>query len=125
MKKLWVGIGILAALLAIAIGGAIVLGHVHGELADRLEQAAEEAPTDWQGASALAQSVQEDWSRHRHWIAALVDHEPLEEINGLFDQLDLCKREKNPEKFAAVCLQIATICTALEESHMPFWWNLL
>lgn len=125
MKKLWVGVGILAALLAVAIGGAMVLGHAHAELADGLEQAAEAAPTDWQNACALAQSAQNNFLRHRHWIAAFVEHEPLEEITGLFDQLDLAQREQNPEKFAALCLQIAAICTALEESHMPFWWNLL
>ena len=125
MKKLWIGIGILLVLLALGIASSMVTRHVHGDLADRLEQAASLSPQDWDSANALADSARASWEQHQHWIAALVDHEPLEEISGLFDQLALSQRSHDPIEFAAVCLQIASICTMLEESHSPYWWNLL
>ena len=83
MKKLWAGIGILAVLLALGIGAAMVMQHIHGDLAHRLEQAADQSQQDWQRANALAESARASWEQHRHRIAALVDHEPLEEISSL------------------------------------------
>ena len=125
MKKLWAGILILAVLLCVGIAAAMVMGHVHEDMAHRLESAAQLCRTDWQKANSLAVSAREDWDAHRYWIAALVDHEPLEEISSLFSQLELCRSEPNPEEFAVVCLRIASICTTLSESHSPYWWNLL
>ncbi|MBO5323486.1 MAG: DUF4363 family protein [Oscillospiraceae bacterium] len=125
MKKLWAGIAVLAVLLGIGIGAAMVMQHVHGDLANRLEKAAGLCKTDWQGATSLAESASASWTQHQHWIAALVDHEPLEEIESLFDQLSLCQSNEDTEEFAAVCLRIANICNMLEESHSPYWWNLL
>lgn len=125
MKKLWAGVAILAVLLGIGIGAAIVMRHIHGDLADRLEEAADLCIADWDKANALADSARESWEQHHHWIAALVDHEPLEEIESLFSQLALCQSLGDTEEFAAVCLRIAGICNMLGESHSPFWWNLL
>ena len=125
MKKLWAGILILAVLLSGGIAASLVMKHVHENMAHRLESAAQLCQTDWQKANSLAGSAREDWDTHRHWVAALVEHEPLEEISSLFSQLELCQREKNPEEFAVVCLRIASICTTLSESHSPSWWNLL
>lgn len=125
MKKLWAGIAILAVLLGLGIGGAMVMDHVHGDLSDRLENAADLCTSHWEQANALAESARTSWEQHHHWIAALVDHEPLEEIESLFFQLSLCQSLGDTEEFAAVCLRIASICNVLEESHSPFWWNLL
>lgn len=125
MKKLWAGIAILAVLLGIGIGAAAVMQHIHGDLAHRLEEAADLCASQWGQANALANSARESWEQHQHWIAALVDHEPLEEIESLFAQLSLCQSCHDTEEFAAVCLRIAGICNMLEESHSPYWWNLL
>ena len=125
MKKLWAGIAILAVLLCIGFGVATIMGHIHGNLAHRLEAAADLCFTDWQEASSLADSARASWEQHHHWIAALVDHEPLEEIESLFSQLELSQRSRDTEEFAAICLRIAGICKMLEESHSPYWWNLL
>lgn len=125
MKKLWAGIGILAVLLAMGIGAAAAMGHFHRDLGAQLEQAAELCLTDWKTANALADSARQSWQQHRHWVAALADHEPLEEISSLFYQLDLCQKTGDAEEFAAVCLRITGICDILSESHSPYWWNLL
>ena len=125
MKKLWAGIAILAALLGVGLVAASLIQHVHEELSDQLETAAEWCKTDWQKADSLTESAKVSWEQHRHWIAALVDHEPLEEISSLFSQLSLCQSNRDTEEFAAVCLRIADICDTLAEGHMPYWWNLL
>ncbi|MBE6959724.1 MAG: DUF4363 family protein [Ruminococcaceae bacterium] len=125
MKKLWIGILILAVLLVMGLGATMIMQHAHGDLVNRLEQAAKLSLPDWEQAKALAASARSSWEQRRHWIAALVDHEPLEEIASLFDQLSLCQTLGDTSQFSAVCLRIASICTMLEESHSPSWWNLL
>ena len=125
MKKLWVGVVILVLLLGMGIGSAMLMQHIHSDLATRLEQAADQSVTDWEQAKALAESAKASWEQHRHWIAALMDHEPLEEITNLFDQLSLCQHYGDRKEFSSVCLRIAGICSVLEESHSPYWWNLL
>ena len=125
MKKLWAGIGILAVLLAMGIGAAAAMGHFHRDLGAQLEQAAELCQTDWKTANTLAGSARQSWQQHRHWVAALADHEPLEEISSLFSQLSLCQKNADAEEFAVVCLRISGLCDMLSESHNPYWWNLL
>ena len=125
MKKLWAGIVILAALLAMGAGSAAVMQHLHQDLASRLEQAAAQCRSDWPAAASLSADVQKSWEQHRYWVAALSDHEPLEEIAALFSQLDLCRSNGDRAEFAVVCLRIASLCDALGESQTPYWWNLL
>lgn len=125
MKKLWAGIGILAVLLTLGIGAAWVMQDVHQGLAHQLEQAAACSRSDWEAANHLADSARGTWEKRRHLVAALVDHEPLEEINNLLDQLQLYQDDRHQESFAAVCLQLASLYTTLSESHSPYWWNLL
>lgn len=125
MKKLWAGILILAVLLGTGIFSAAIMAHNHQALSRDLKQAAALAQSDWHQAKALAQSVRESWETHRYWVASLVDHEPLEEINSLFNQLALTIRDENTMDFAAVCTRIASIADTLAEGHIPYWWNLL
>lgn len=125
MKQLWAGILVLAFLLAAGIGAAAAMAHIHRDLSAKLETAAAKSQTDWARATALAESAKASWEQHRYWVAALADHEPLEEISGLFSQLALCQSLGNREEFAALCLRIADICDKLSESHSPYWWNLL
>jgi hypothetical protein len=98
---------------------------IHKDLAHQLEWSAVHSRLDWEQANSMADSARKNWEQHRHWVAALVDHEPLEEISSLFEQLALCQSNHQQEDFAAVCLRLASICTMLSESHSPYWWNLL
>lgn len=125
MKKLWFGAGLLLVLLCLGIGAASTIRHTHNALSSRLEEAAALSQTDWGGATDLANAAAAQWSQHRHWVAALAEHEPLEEISNLFSQLSLCQSLGDRAEFAAVALRIAGICDTLSESHAPYWWNLL
>jgi len=125
MKKLWAGILILAILLGVGILTSAVMQHNHRALSRDLKQAAVLAHIDWHRAKKLADAARAAWENQHYWVASLVDHEPLEEINSLFDQLALCIRDRDLEDFAAVCARIASIADMLEEANVPYWWNLL
>lgn len=125
MKKLWVAVAVLAVLLVLGIVSTIVMDTVHGELSEALEQAALLSETDWETAKALAESARAKWEKSSHLIAALADHEPLEELDGLFAELAVYQRYADRRCFAAVCVRIASFAEMLQESHSPYWWNLL
>ena len=125
MKKLWFGVALLLVLLCLGIGASLVIGHTHDTLSSRLEEAAALSQTDWGKATDLANAAATQWAQHRHWVAALAEHEPLEEISSLFSQLALCQSLDDRAEFAAVALRIAGICDTLSESHALYWWNLL
>ena len=114
MKKLWVAVGVLAVLLALGIVSTLVMESVHAALSDTLEE-----------ANALAESARAKWEKSSHMIAALADHEPLEELDGLFAELAVCQRQADQRCFAAVCVRSASLAQMLQESHTPYWWNLL
>lgn len=125
MKKLWVAVAVLAVLLVLGIVSTIVMEQVHGELSEALEQAALLSESDWETANALADSARAKWEKSSHLIAALADHEPLEELDGLFAELAVYQRHADRRCFAAVCVRIASLAEMLQESHSPYWWNLL
>ena len=125
MNKLWVAIIVLAVLLGTGIGSAYFMRTVHEELTNRLEQASALAQSDWEEAKALAGSARAKWEKYEHLIAALADHEPLEQLNGMFAELEVCQQQEDKACFAVVCVRIASLAEMLGESHSPCWWNLL
>ena len=91
-----------------------------------LEQAAEAALSeDWETAEALAEQTGVRWVQHRKRAAAFADHEPMEEIDALFAQLEVYRSAQDAVSFAAVCKLLSCQLQALGDAHIPTWWNLL
>lgn len=125
MNKLWIAVVVLAVLLGMGIASAFFMDTVHRSLATQLEQAAALAESDWEEAKSLAGSARENWEEHKHLVAALADHEPLEQLDGMFAELEVCQKQADKACFAVVCVRIASLAGMLSESHSPCWWNLL
>ena len=125
MNKLWIAVAVLGILLGLGIGSTLVMEKVHGDLSEELNQAAVLADDRWEDAKTLAGSARAKWEKYEHLIAALADHEPLEELDGLFAELEVCQRQDDKRCFAVVCVRIASLSEMLSESHTPYWWNLL
>lgn len=125
MNKLWIAVAVLVVLLGLGIGSTVAMETIHGQLSEELDQAAVLAEDNWEEAKALAGSAREKWEKYAHLIAALADHEPLEELDGLFAELAVCEKQGDRQCFAVVCVRIASLTEMLSESHTPYWWNLL
>lgn len=125
MKKLWIAVIVLGVLLGLGIGSTVIMDKVHSQLAQELDQASVLAQSHWEDAKALAESARAKWEKHSHLVAALTDHEPLEQMDGLFAELAVCQRQADEDGFALVCVRIASLAEKLSESHTPHWWNLL
>ena len=123
MRRIWIGIGVLVAILAISIATMIGLQKVHEPLAQNLEEAACE--TDWAKAAEISQQAEQRWRQYRHFTAALADHEEMDRIDGVFAQLEVCRRQGDAQTHGVLCADLSAAVRAIQEAHGLTWWNLL
>lgn len=124
MNRLWIGAVLLVCLLA---GGLLLRYRLTGPqevLAADLEQAAQLSLTGEPGrATDLARLSQQRWEDRVHFLAAVTDHSPIEQIQTLFAELSLLQAED--PAFPGLCLQLAQTLHAIAEAHDLKWWSLL
>ncbi len=126
MKRMYIGIALL--LVFLLTGGWISLSfaRIYQPMAQKLQQAqqaAEEAR--WDEAAALARQVQTAWEKSRDFAAMTTDHEPIEQIDALFAELDVWLRQREKIEFALTCSRLACATSALADVHGVRWRNLL
>lgn len=126
MSRFWIGIALLAVFLGLGLWVAEAVDAVHMPIAQALEQAAEDALAgDLEAGIARAEEASREWERHWRATAAVADHAPMDEIDGLFAQAQRYAQAGNGADFAAVCGRISRLIEAIGEAHAPGWWNLL
>ena len=126
MRRLWIGVGFLIVMLVVGIAMTVMFDRIHTPLAEDLQQASQLAlAEDWEKATALAQQARADWKQYREFIAAVADHEPLEKMEYLLDQLDVYAEARREADFSAVCVELAALADAMLESQSITWWNFL
>ena len=126
MSRFWIGIALLAVFLCLGLWVTWAMDDIHAPICRTLEQAADAALAgDLQAATALASNARDAWARHWHGTAAAADHAPMDEIDGLFAQVEILARAGNTADFAATCGRLAKLIAAIGEAHSPSWWNLL
>lgn len=124
MKRLWIGVGFLIVMLAVAIVLTVLFDRIHTPLAADLQEAAQLAMAqNWEKATALTQQARADWKRYREFIAAVADHEPLEKMEYLLDQLQVYAKLHRTADFSATCVELAALADAMLESQSLTWWN--
>ena len=126
MRRMWIGIGLLALVLVGGIWASEWMGNTHEEMARDLDRAAELAMTDrWEEAVLKLIRAEEKWQKKRPVTAAFADHEPLEEIDGLFARLKIFAAGEKRTDFSAACAHLARQLEALGDSHSFSLSNLL
>lgn len=126
MKRLWIGVVLLAALL---LAGILMTGAFRlyfRSLSQNLDLAAAAAmKEDWVKAEEGTAQAKKAWERKRNLIAAVADHEPVEEMDNLFAQLEFAGAQQETYEFTALCCQVASLAKAFVDSQSIQWWNLL
>lgn len=126
MKRFWIGVGLLAAIVLLSFWSTNRLSDLHISISEDLERAAQAAQNDrWETVDELASSVQTQWKNGWGFSAALVDHTVLDEIDGLLAQAEVYRKKRDATEYAAICARLARHIEALQESHKLSWWNLL
>ena len=123
MRRIWIGVGILLALLAVGILVMRTADRQLGGVSETLKQASE--VPHWDQAVALAQAAQKDWRRSWQLMAALADHTDMDGIDELFAQLEVYQQHRAETDHAATCARLSEAIRDLAENHRLTWWNLL
>jgi hypothetical protein len=126
MKRLWIGIAFLALLLAGGFGISAGMDHLQKDISQQLSTACQTALTgDLEQASIRANGAKTVWEQYRKLVAAVTDHEPMEEMDTLFAQLPIYYETDSPLNFAAVCSDLALLIQAIGENQALKWWGVL
>lgn len=126
MNRLWLGIGLMAVLLAVGIGVGSYMNTTGEAIRTTLDSAAETALAgDLEAAVTLAADAKAQWDADWHRVAAMADHAPMDEIDSLFALLENYAAAGLTGEFAAHCSRIAQLISAVGEAHSFNWWNLL
>lgn len=126
MKRCWIGGALLLILLILGLLATWGLARCHTEVAREAELAAQAAmEEDWDRASILADQARQRWERCWGISAALSDHGVMENINGLFAQLEVYGRAGDRVAFAAVCAQLGQQARTIADAQSLQWWNIL
>lgn len=126
MKRSWIGGGLLLFLFVCALLVTWAMGRIHDPIAETLTAAGESALTgDWDRAEELSRQARGSWDGSGLFRACFADHNPMEEIDACFAQLEIYGRMKEETAFAAACGEIARKVDAMGEAHKMVWENFL
>lgn len=125
-RRFWYGVGVLAVLLVLGFWVAWSMKNTHEPIAACLEQAAQAAAAgDMAQGAAFVEKAKAIWQKRRELTAAVADHNPMEEIDSLFAQLESYASAGYGVEFAAWCRRTAQLVAAVGEAQRLTWQNLL
>lgn len=126
MKHLALGIGILAALLALSLWAMATLDRTAGQVTELLESAWEQASSgSYDQAAEDANRAQAIWEKSYGLAASMVDHERLDKISQGFTDLEAWDSLAQREEFSRQCLALADLVCSMAEAEQPYYYNIL
>lgn len=126
MKRLAIGVGLLVIMLPLGIWVSGKFSAVYNPMAELLDQAGAAAQGgNWDTATARLAQAKTLWGQWHHFSAAVADHEPLEEMEAIFGELESCLQLRSTAKFAVLCRELSALAKAMAESQSISWWALL
>ena len=126
MKRSWMGAGLLVLLLAVGLLVTYGMGTIHAPISRDLTTAGEYALAgDWDQAEILFQKAEDGWEKTALMRSCFADHNPMEEIDACFGQLEIYLRMKEETAFAAACAETAQKTKAMGDAHGLVWENVL
>lgn len=124
MKRSRMGAGLLLLLLLLGLLVTWAMGAIHAPIARDLITAGEYALAgNWEQAHALSRQAAEQWDDREFFRACFADHEPMEDVDACFAQLEIYGRMKEETAFAAACGETARKVSAMGDAHKLCWHN--
>lgn len=126
MARGWLGAGILLLFLVLGLVVTGAMDRAHLSTGQMLAQAAEQSlEGDLDGATALAMAAKARWERQRRGTATVADHNPMDDVDRLFAQMEVYAKAQEAPHFAACCAELAHLLQATADAHRFSWWNVL
>ena len=126
MVRGWLGAGILAVFLIFSLVAGALIGSAHEATSALLEQAAEKTlDGDFETGQVLAMSAKARWDRQWNGTATMADHNPMDDVDALFGEMEIYAKAQEAHHFAACCAELAQRIQAVSGAHKFSWWNIL
>ena len=118
MKRIWFGAVMLAVLLILGFCSSTLMERTHLSQAEELDHAAALALNgNWTEAETALFTARDRWNQRKSIIAGLCDHEPMDQIEGLFGQLEIFALSRDTVSFSSSCVYLSKQLEALGKSH--------
>ena len=125
-KRLWAAVGILAALLAAALGTGWWVDGLTADYVSRLEQAqAMSERGDWERAAQVTGGVYRNWQERSFWLHALLRHSDTDQVLLLFRSVEEYLKLEEMDQYAAANAQLIAQLELLAEMEDPSLENVL
>ena len=126
MGRGWLGAGLLVLCLVLGIVLSVAADKTCLPAEELLEQAAEKTLSgDFAGGIALGMEARDRWQEKWNVIAAVADHEPMDEVDALFAEMEIYARSGEKPHFAACCKELSRRVRSFADVHRFTWWNVL
>ena len=125
-KRFYFGMGILLFFLILGLFVSWGMQEAVRPVTRLLEQAAEAAHSgETARAARLAQQARDLWDDRWGGMALAADHEPMDEIDGLFAQIVFFAHARDGQRLGACCARVAELVEAMADAHTLRWRNVL
>lgn len=125
-KHLYLGMVILLVFLILGILVAVFMDAACDPISMQLEDASREALSgNLEKGILLAAEAKSRWNEAWQKMATVADHTPIDEIEGLFAEMEVYAQARENVHFSACCAQLSELMEAMAEAHSLTWWNLL
>ena len=126
MIRFYLGLALLAALLAGGLFLSNKAERIQAPVTAHLEAAAEAALSgDWAQAERHTAQARQKWEETRSVTASFSDHEPMEQVDSEFSRLEAFLRQRDPGEFTAACAGLSRLTKAIAEAQAVAWWSFL
>lgn len=125
-KRFYLGVGILVFFFLLGMIVAWGMARIADTAAAFLEQAEEAILSgNVEMGTQLAQRAKWLWEKGWKAMALAADHSPMDEIDGLFAQMNFFVKNGNSVELGACCARVAELVEAISDAHRLTWWNIL
>ena len=118
MSRFRIGVGLLIVLLAVCVFSQVRMAGIQKPIAEQIARAEEYgAREEWTHAASAVADARQSWEDHRTFVAALADHQPLEDIECLFAMLVSYADQRDATEFRAACRDLNRRILAVKEAQ--------
>lgn len=126
MKRLWISLVLLFAMLGSTLGNSRYLNGLISEFKEQLTYAHELSAHDhWDTARQITQQVVEHWQAHDFYLHVMLPHRDIDEIHLIFREVDEYLKLEEADQYNAANAKLIAQLELLAEMEQLNLKNIL
>ena len=126
MKRLWIAVSVLLALLGSTVGNSWYLNGIVDGYTSQLSEAHRLAEGDnWKKASELTKQVTDRWHEHDFYFHVMLPHRDIDEIHLTFQEVEEYLQLEESDQYNAANAKLIAQLGLLAEMEQLSWKNVL